>query len=272
MESRSPLILVVFAVALLFFSGCGGTTRTINEDFPTASDWFEGAPGSIAVLPGDQIPLLSLSSLETRASDTVTTFADGSSNAAGTGCGEDPDSGCSDEVVATSTGAMVDPVVKSESTDSWSAYGTPLLMQAREPLENSLADRRPQLLVSHAVVSRIRTRTAYDAQLKSFRGHPEEFVPEGPFNGLVEIGLTKFGLVFDGQFDEAVEDPRVALAIGVSAKVYSMRERAFVRLASGGWEYLGTTHRLSELTAENGRLLNEELEHAAKLLAKRIVD
>jgi hypothetical protein len=271
MESRNPLLLAVFASALLCVSGCGGTIRAIHEDFPAASYWFEGTPGSIGVLPGDYRPSLSLSPLEARTDGTGSTSDNVATNTVGAGCGADPVSDCSDEVVAAAT-VLVYPIVKSEATEPWSASGTPSLKKARQYLEHSLADGRPQLLVSHAVVSRIRTRTTYDAQLKSFRGYPEEFVPEGPFNGLVEIGLIKFGLVFDGQFDKSVEDPRVALEIGVGAKVYSMRDREFVRLASGGWEYLGTVHRLSELTAENGRLLNEEIEHAAKLLAKRIVD
>jgi hypothetical protein len=271
MEPRKPLLLAVFATTLLFVSGCGGATRTIHEDFPSASHWFEGTPGSIGVLPGDYRPLLSFSSREARTDAAGSESANVVKNTVGAGCGADPVSGCNDEVVAAAT-VIVNPVVKSETTERWSEYGTPSLKKARQDLEHSLADGRPQLLVSYAVVSRIRIRTAYDAQLKSFRGHPEEFVPEGSFNGLVEIGLTKFGLVFDGQLDETVEDPRVAVEIGVSAILYSMRDRGFVRLASGGWEYLGTTHRLSKLTEENGRLLNEELERAARVLAKRIVD
>ncbi|HSS63206.1 MAG TPA: hypothetical protein VLS27_02150 [Gammaproteobacteria bacterium] len=269
MEFLRPLVPVVLAAAF-GVSGCGGATRAIDEEFPAAGDWFGGPPSSIAVLPGDEVPSLTLSSLEARASDTAK--PEGSSSTAGIECGSHPVSGCSDGALAAALGVPVASASEKETTGIWSLYDTPSLRRANEHLKHSLADRRPQLLISHALVSRIRERTAYDAQLKSFRGYPEEFVPEGPFNGVVEIELMKFGLTVDGPLDETVEDPRVALEIGVRANVYSMRKREFVRGARGRWEYLGRTHRLSELTAENGRLLNEELERAATSLARHIVN
>ncbi len=274
MEIRRLLVVMLFASALLSVGGCGGTTRTIDENFPAARDWFEGAPGSIAVLPGDYIAFLQ-SSPEAAPDGAATGSNNGATNTTSVvvaGCGSDPVSGCSDGGLAAPLGTLVESINGSETTGNWSIYGTASLKQANEHLKHSLANRRPQLLVSHAVVSRIRARTAYDAQLKAFRGHPEEFVPEGPFNGLVEIELTKFRLTTDGPFDETVEDPRVALEIGVRANVYSMREGEFVPEARGRWEYLGATRRLSDLIAENGRLLNEELERAAGSLAKRIVN
>lgn len=274
MKTPATLVVMLFAAALLSVSGCGGTTRTIDENFPAARDWFEGTPGSIAVLPGDFIPFVSLSSPEGGTSGTTAASDTDSANTASivaAGCGSDPTSGCSDGVLAAPLGTLVESASEAEPAGNWSIYGTASLKQANEHLKHSLADRRPQLLVSHALVSRIRARTAYDAQMKAFRGHPEEFVPEGPFNGLVEIEVTKLGLAIDGPFDPSVEDPRVALEVGVRASVYSMRQRVFVRDARGGWEYLGASHRLSALIAENGRLLNQELEGAAISLAKSIV-
>ena len=272
MTCRSPLVLMIFAAAVLSITGCSSATHTLDEGFPAASAWFEGAPGSIAVLPGDEVPSLSLFSLENGSVDPGAASADDASNTAVAGCVSDPVSDCSDEVLASPRGTVVEPVNEAETSEIWSGYGSPSLQQANQQLKHSLADRRPQLLISHEVVSRIRVRTAYDAQLKSFRGYPEEFAPDGPFNGLVEIGLTKFGLVIDGQSDKSLQDPRVALKIGVKADVYSMRERQFVKESKGVWEYVGTPRRVSELTAENGRLLNEEIERAARSLAKRIVN
>jgi hypothetical protein len=272
MTSRCSPVLTIFAAAALSISGCIGATRSLNTDFPAASAWFEGVPGSIAVLPGDDVPSLSLYSLEALGIDSAKASAKGASNTVGAGCVSGPESGCSNEVLATHRGTLVQSGGETEMSGIWSAYGSAPLQQANEQLNHSLADRRPQLLVSHAVVARIRARTAYDAQLKAFRGYPEEFVPSGPFNGVVEIGLTKFGLVIDGPSDESNQDPRVALTIGVRAAVFSMRKREFVQESKGGWEYVGTPHLVSELTAENGRLLNEEIERAAKTLAKRIVN
>lgn len=273
MAFPSPPVLTIFAAAVLSITGgCSGATHSLNENFPAASAWFEGAPGSIAVLPGDDVPSLSLYLPRAGSVDSGTNAPSGASKTVGAECVPDPLSTCGDEVLATPRGKRTESSNEAEASEIWSEFQPPLLRQANEQLKHSLADHRPQLLVSHAVVTRIRARTAYDAQLKAFRGYPEEFVPEGPFNGLVEIGLTKFGLVIDGPVDKSIEDPRVALKIGVRANVYSVSERQFVQLSRGGWEYVGTPRRVSELTAENGRLLNQEIERAAKSLAKRIVN
>lgn len=270
MSTVRLLVAVLFAAALL--SGCGGTTRTMDENFPAARDWFEGDPSAIAVLPGDYVPILSLTSPKPPAESTSAASANTTASKVAAGCGSGAISGCSDGVLTEPLGTLVESIINAQDTGNWAAYGNPALKHAGEQLKQSLADRRPQLLVSHAVVQRIQSRTKYDAQLKSFRGHPEEFMPEGRFNGLVEIGLTKFGLFVDGEFDESVDDPRVALEIGVRADVYSMRDSGFVREATGGWEYLGSAYRLSKMMAESGRLLNEEIERAAKTLGKRIVN
>lgn len=147
-----------------------------------------------------------------------------------------------------------------------------MLRDASEHLRHSLEDHRPQLLVSHAVVLRMRERTAHRAKLKPYLPDQEKTIPGDPVNGLVGIQLTKLGLVIEGDVDRTVEDPRAALEIGVQANVYSSREGMLAHRAMGRWEYSGTAHRLSELTAENARLLNEEIEAAAKLLARRIVN
>lgn len=271
MKSRHPPGLTLFAAALILVSGCGGTTRTLDKSFPAASDWFEGAPHSIAVLPGDYVPRLSLSYPDARADGAATASAGGATSTVVAGCGSDPLSNCSDAASAASFGARAESGKEVKVAGNGSAYVPPSLKEAAEQLEHTLADRRPHLLISHAVASRIRERTAYDGRLKSFRGYPEEYLPEGPSNGLVEIGLTKFGLVIDGQPDQTVDDPRVALEIGASAHVYAIRERKFVPEAIGGWCYQGNARRLSKWTAENGRLLNEEIERAASSIAKRIV-
>lgn len=272
MTLRSSPVLTVLAAAVLFVAGCGGATRSLNEDFPAASVWFEGAPGSIAVLPGDDVPLLSVFLPETRGVDPGTDSSDGASSSASAECVADSVTGCKDETLAIPRVNTVAAGDETEAREIGSGYDSPSLRQVNAQLKHSLADRRPQLLVSHEVAARIRARTAYDARLKAFRGYPEEFAPEGPLSGLVEIGLTDFGLVIDDPVDKGVQDPRVALRIGVRADVYSMRQRKFVRESTGGWRYVGPPRRVSELTADNGRLLNEEIERAAKSLARRIVN
>lgn len=272
MTLRSSPVLTCFAVAALSLAGCSGATLTLNEEFPAARAWFAGAPGSIAVLPGDDVPSLSLFILDARGVDPGTTLAAGASSLAGAGCTADPVPDCDEEVLAMLRGTVAHSSSEAAASGVWSRYGSLSLRQANEQLEHSLADRRPQLLVSHAVAARIRARTNYQAELKAFRGYPEDFAPEGPLNGLVEIGLTKFGLVIDSPADKSSPDPRVALKIGVRADVYSMREREFVQEFRGGWEYVGPPRRVSDLTADNGRLLNEEIERAAKVLAIRIVN
>jgi hypothetical protein len=267
MRFPSPPVLVSFAAAVLSVASCGGAMRTLNDDFPPASAWFEGAPGSIAVLPGDEVPSLSLFPPQPHASASA-----GASTTAGAECVADPESPCGDEARTASRGTGAESGNEAEASEVWSQFEPPLLQRANQQLKHTLADRRPQLLVSHAVVERIRVRTAYEAQLKAFRGYPEEFVPEGPFNGLIEIGLTEFGLVVDGPLDKGVDDPRVALKIGVRADVYAVRERDFVQRSKGGWEYVGAPRRVSAFTAENGRLLDEEIERAARSLAQRIVN
>lgn len=271
MTFARPLAVTLLAVALLSLAGCGGTIRTIDDSFPSTRDWFEGEPSAIAVLPGDYIPFLSLNAPEPPAQSTSADSATAATTVAA-GCGAGTLTECTDGVLAAPLGTLVESIISSQDMGNWAKYGNPKLQQAGEQLKHNLADRRPHLLISHAVVERIRAGTKYDAQLKAFRGHPEDFVPEGPFNGVVEIGLTKFGLATDSPLEPGVDDPKVALEIAVRANVYSMRDRNFVRQASGGWEYLGSTYRLSKLMAENGRLLNEEIERAAKTLARRIVN
>lgn len=281
-SSMHPLGKILLGAVVTTLLGCSGNTRPINEGHLPLSQRFDQNSGTIAVVPNQrEQPQLSLASRRSKAATGAAKGAAG--GAAGSllvGCGTGLSGGPFGLLIGCGVGVLAAPFAMVGGAISgadradvyWSTHDISLLLGAKELLDTGLEDHSPQLAVSREVVSWLRSRVDDEVILRSYQGAIEDSVPEAHQARVVEIRLTRFGLVVPGEFDENDEDPSVSLIVGVAADTYFVSGDEFVYETTGHWEYLGNPLKYSKALANKQRFFEKEIGAAADAIARLVVE
>lgn len=276
------LAQLLVGVLVTTLAGCGGNTRAVYEGHTPLSDQFQNLPNPIVVVPNDfEQPLSSLLSRRSEAGGGAAAgAAKGAAGSIIVGCGTGTKLGPFGLILGCAVGVLVAPVVMvggaiagADSADvHWSTHDITSLDEASELLESGLKDVRPELAISREVVSWLRSRVDNEVSLQSFRGPVEGMILDKPLAGLVEIRLTRFGIVIHGNFDQGDEDPSISLLMRVTAITYLGSEEKLVHKHTGDWEYMGSSRKYSKVRADPERFLEKEINAAASVIARLIVE
>lgn len=279
MHPLGKLLAVALFTSLV---GCSGNARTVYNGHSPLSDQFDDSSEVIVVVPNhiEQPPL----TLSSRRSEAAGGAAVGAAKGAGgsivVGCRVGSAGGPFGLLLGCGAGILAAPLVMvggaiagADSADvHWSSHDITALDGARELLQTGLENHSPQLAISREVISWLRARVDNEVTSQSYQGTIEETVPEELQARVVEIKLTRFGLVVHGEFDESVEDPSVSLIVGVEAVTYFVSGGEPVYETTGQQEYLGNSLKYSKVLANKQRFLKKEIGAAADAIARLIVE
>lgn len=308
MSFPSSLSTIVFSATLVVAVGCSGKVQNLNKEWdiksqvPPARNWFGGGSSNLAVFPNRADPHLILwSRAEKPSADSKSEeqskneivegmnkgfgkgVKEGALGGLKAGCLAIPLLGCLLAPITMPLGAAFGGVAggvsggvnaareKAAIEEDWTRHDLSSLKGAGKVFEERGSDRRLQEALSREVAALIESRSAHDAKLVTYEDYLTDFVPNERLDGLIEIDVTHYRLIIDGHFDDSVANPLIRLYLRVSVIFFSRTDAWEPYGPAYSWEYLGDPDKLSDLTAHNGRLLDEEISSAMKLLAQAIV-
>lgn len=99
----------------------------------------------------------------------------------------------------------------------------------------------------------------------------QDILRAGEADGVLVLRIVQLGFAHEGRLDPDDVDPEVAVVTRAQPTLHFIAYNRVQRIVFETREYEGAKHRLSDLSAEDGALLDRGLERGAQVLSERLL-